>query len=431
MLPRNLVAALLAVLFGLALTSPPATVVAAESDQVKAQEKTYDAHRQYLQIHFDDDEMDFALQWLLGSTPFGGCEIGEAFRAAGDIKDGDPESWQKGWLAMARRLEKRAEQSLQNGHKVSAREAFCRASNYYRTALVSKLPDQPDFKQVGLKSRECLRRAGPLFDPPVEYFEVPFEGTVLPGYFWRADKAGDKAKTIIMVGGGETHIEDTFFYLAPAAHRRGYNYLTVDIPGQGLLPLEGKFYRPDAETALMPVIDYALTRPEVDAQRLAMYGISGGGYFVPRTATRDKRIKALAVNSAVVDQGKVFANMPVAQATPQVLAKWPAFKRQTAGVVAWRWGLATDNVAGLVKANQDFVYDPAQVTCPALILIGEGEYANQEIKRQQHLFYDSIATAQKELVITPADVGAASHCMGENRSVMSQVLFDWLDEVLR
>lgn len=406
-------------------------VWASTAEQMAAQENEFDAHRQYVQIHFNDDEMDFALQWILGSTSLGGCEIGEAFYAVGQIDDGSPESWQKGWREMAERTEERAEKSLAAGHRVSARDAFMRASNYYRTAVVSMMPDNPDFKTLGDKSRECLKNAGKLFEIPMEYVEIPFEGTVLPGYVWKARKGDEPTKTIIMIGGGETFIEDTFFYLASQAVKRGYNFVTFDIPGQGMLPLEGKFYRPDTEVPIGAILDYVLTRKDVDPEKLVMYGISGGGCFVPRAATVDKRIKAIAVNSAIVNQGDVFANMPIADATPEVLKDWPAFKRQTAGVVAWRWGLDTTDLVGLVEANRDFTYDPVLITCPALVLLGEGEYASKEIQEQQKLFYDGISSKVKDFVVTPANQGASSHCIGENRSVMAEVVFNWFDEVLK
>lgn len=399
------------------------------SDAMQKQKKEFDAHRQYVKIHFDDDEMDFILQWVLGSTPLGGCEIGEAFYTAGQIEDGNPTSWQNQWAIMAERTEKRGNKSAEGGHKVSAREAYLRASNYYRNALVSMYPSNTKYKVLGNKSRECMKKAGELLNPPMEYFEIPFEGTVLPGYFWKAKKSDKKTKTLVMIGGGETHIEDNYFYIAPEAHKRGYNFVTIDLPGQGLMPFEGQFYGADSEVPIKSLMDYILSRPDVDPEKVAMYGISGGGYYVPRAATKEKRIKAIAVNSAIIDQEKVFANMPIAKATPEVLKTWPAFKRQTAGVIAWRAGLDLSNVIGLVAANKGFIYDPKDVTCPALILIGEGEYSSDTIKEEQKKFYDNISSPEKRFIVTPANQGASSHCIGENRSVMSQVVFDWFDEV--
>ncbi|MGE4403814.1 MAG: alpha/beta hydrolase family protein [Desulfobulbus sp.] len=159
-----------------------------------------------------------------------------------------------------------------------------RASYAYRISLLSILPNDPRLQERALKSRSLLKKAGALFDPPLEYFEISFEGTVLPGYFRKAAPGSKPAKTLLMIGGGETFAEDLFFYIAPQAHDRGYNFMAVDLPGQGLLPLEGKTFRPDSYVPMKAVIDYALKRSDVDPERLAAYGYSGGGGFVPQAA---------------------------------------------------------------------------------------------------------------------------------------------------
>jgi pimeloyl-ACP methyl ester carboxylesterase len=60
-------------------------------------------------------------------------------------------------------------------------------------------------------------------------------------------------------------------------------------------------FRPDYEVPVGAMIDYVLSRGDVDPQRLAVYGISFGGYFAPRAAAHDRRIKALVANSPVPD----------------------------------------------------------------------------------------------------------------------------------
>jgi Esterase FrsA-like len=257
----------------------------------------WDAHESHTRMHFQDNEMEFSLALILGATMNSGCEIGEAFFTAGRITEGDAVSWQKEWVEMAKRVEVRGDRNLARGHNVSARGQYMRASYYYRAALISMLPNDRQFKKTALKSRSLLKKAGKLLDPPLEYFEISFERSVLPGYFRKASKDGEKHKTLIMIGGGETFAEDLFFYIARQAYERGYNFLTVDLPGQGLLPLEGKFFRVDVEVPMKAVVDYALTKAEVDPNRLAMFGISGGGGFVPRAAQFDNRIKAIVERS--------------------------------------------------------------------------------------------------------------------------------------
>ena len=90
-----------------------------------------------------------------------------------------------------------------------------------------------------------------------------------------------------------------------------------------------------------------------------------------------------------------------------------------------------DNVPGLVAANKGFTFDPAKVTVPALSLVGEGEYQNAETKRQQAVCLENLANPNKKLVVTPLDEGASNHVIMENRALMSQVVFDWLDDAFK
>ena len=76
-----------------------------------------------------------------------------------------------------------------------------------------------------------------------------------------------------------------YFAHAPAAIRRGYNVLLFDGPGQGRnLIKDGIHIRPDWENVVRPVIDYALTRPEIDPDKIVLAGWSFGGFLAPRAA---------------------------------------------------------------------------------------------------------------------------------------------------
>jgi len=86
-------------LTSLSCAGPPNEGAAADDTRADSEE-TFDAHKQYVTLHFPDSEMDFAFQWVLGSISMGGCEIGEAFTTAGSITSGDATSWQTEWAAM-------------------------------------------------------------------------------------------------------------------------------------------------------------------------------------------------------------------------------------------------------------------------------------------------------------------------------------------
>jgi len=319
--------------------------------------------------------------------------------------------------------------SLAAGHQVSARDQLLRAAYYYRVSLLAMLPDNPRLKERAQKSRSLMIKAGALFDPPIEYFKIPFEGTFLPGFFRKAKSGMQPTKTLIMIGGGETFAEDLVFYIAPQTFDRGYNFMTVDLPGQGLMPYEGKTFRPAMNVPMKAVIDYALSRRDVDPEKLAAYGYSGGGGFVPQAAMHDKRIKAIAMSSAVVDAYPLFSTMPVVLATQKEINAWTTFHGNIVKAICWRWGVPMNKPSALAEANKGYTFDPAKISIPALLIVGEGEYKSEEVKRQQKLCMDNFTNPKKKMVVTPANEGATNHCVMENRSLMSQVLFDWLDEV--
>ncbi len=404
--------------------------IAPATDGQEEPKKVFDAHDTGVRYHFADTDMDFNFGTLvLGAAVNHGVEIGEAFNTASRIKDGDAASWQQEWHALAQLVQARGDKSLAAGHTISARDQLLRAANYYRISALSILPDDSRLKERAETSRNLFKKAGALLNPPLESFEIPFENTKLPGYFWPASSIKQPTKTLLMIGGGETFAEDLFFYIAFQAHDRGYNFMTVDLPGQGLLPLAGRIFRPDMFVPMKAVVDYALSRAEVDSQRLGAYGYSGGGGFVPQAAMHDRRIKAIAMSSGVVDAYPLFSAMPVVLASEQEIKAWTTFHSNIVKAICWRWGVPMDKPSGLAEANKGYTFDPAQITVPTLLIVGEGEYRSQEVQRQQQMILANLPNPNKKMVITPTNEGATNHCVMENRSLVGQVLFDWLDEL--
>jgi len=403
--------------------------------------------------------MEFNFQWIAGSISTGGCELGEAFLVAQLIEDPEenraPSSaaWQREWEHMAKRKEAMALQSDLKGHTVSAREAYLIASNYYRAALISMLPYEKGhedkrndkFFEVAAKYKACFREMAKRMVTPIEFFDVKialedgngFAPVPMPCYFIRPDDSDTPRPTLMMVGGGETFMEELFVYIAPFALRRGYNFLTFDLPGQGVLPTHGLHFRKDTETQIGAVLDEAFARfPQIDPEKLVAFGMSNGGYFVPRAAAEanKSRIRALAVSNAVTDNYKMFREMPFApregetpEQTRARIAAWEPFRHDVTAAVAYRWG--TD-IPGQVQATEGFVFDPSKIPCPCLALVSSGELSG-EAERQQYDFMKRLPNHRmNKMIISDSEMGASSHCLAENRSYLAQVLFDWFDEVL-
>ena len=390
----------------------------------------FNAHRVYgkKRFFFSTEDMEFGFKYFLGHVTHGACTIGEMLYLADQFDEKKPATWIEEAVKIADRVEARARYSLENGHTISARDGLLRASFYHRiaTAMISPRNETEAWRVRYKRSRSLFKEATVLFEPAMVYLEIPFEETVLPGYFLKPNHSATPRKTLLMIGGGETFAEDLYYYIGPAAIARGYNFMTVDLPGQGNLPLEGVFFRSDMETPMKPVIDYALGRPDVDPDRLAVYGISGGGYYVPRAAAYEKRIKACIANSLLYDLDRIFKSSLLQFG--DLFKKHDPMTYHIVDMIAWRWGAR--NPFGLIAKNKDFKFDPSLLTCPTMILIGEGEYqGSKEAQHQQHSGLAAVQNPQKELVIAPLNEGGGHHVLGENLSFMSQIVFDWLDEV--
>jgi esterase FrsA len=82
---------------------------------------------------------------------------------------------------------------------------------------------------------------------------------------------------------------------AEAYLNAGLASLAVDMPGVGDAPLDGS---PDAERLWDAIFDWIGTRPDLDADRVALHGASTGGYWAAKLAhTHKDRMRA------VVDHG--------------------------------------------------------------------------------------------------------------------------------
>jgi pimeloyl-ACP methyl ester carboxylesterase len=338
---------------------------------------------------------------------------------------------------MGGRARNRADASSVGGHAVSARESYLRAYAYYRASIAFLDPlTDPRHPELYHKARECFLKAAELFDPPILPLTIPFEGRTLPAYFIRPANDGIRRKTLLMIGGADTFVEDLYAYVGPAALKRNYNLVIVDLPGQGELPSTGLIMRPDAEVPVKAVMDFLLKLPGVNPDRVVMYGLSFGGYLAPRAATSEKRVKALAVCSTLMDGSKIWPE------GSDKLEKSLAFKLSAIllkkrlqsmlnvfHTYFWRWGVRDS--AGLAHACGQYKFDPSLITCPFLNVVAQQEY--EEFPAAQEwakACLDKVSNPEKKLVIAPTNEGADSHGIGTNLSLMAQIVFDWFDEVL-
>src|SRR5262249_36379528 len=118
-------------------------------------------------------------------------------------RPGDFESWYAEWRSTAARVHALANEARARGQTVSAREAYLRASNYYRTAefFLHGNPSDARILDTRGRSRAMFHEAVKLMGAPVEEVLIPYERTALPGYLYRPDDSTDRRPTLIVPGG--------------------------------------------------------------------------------------------------------------------------------------------------------------------------------------------------------------------------------------
>jgi hypothetical protein len=386
---------------------------------------------------------DFQFVRTMGCTTHGGAEIGECYETAARIEDEKEDSYTEAWRVTAERVEAIARKSLAGGHLVSAREAFLRASSYWREVGFYQSTTDPKCRAGWERQRDCFMQAGKLMDPPFQVVSIPYEnGRSLPGYFLKADASNNPRPTLMCVGGADSLDEELYFWGGGAAAlRRGYNALLFEIPGQrGAIysnPDAELFFRPDTEVPLKYVCDWVLARADVDPKRLALVGWSLGGYFAPRAAAFEKRIKACIASTTLTNWQKdvlEVLGLPVDQACPRNLESKIDLSTVTSrfiaqGDIRYRHGAGGGTIAefvdGLSKYNLWGLEE--KLTCPYFNIGGQGE---GQLAVDGQKFYDKLTCRKAQHIIATKEGGEA-HCGVNNESLEHQIMFDWLDDVFK
>jgi dienelactone hydrolase len=229
------------------------------------------------------------------------------------MKPFDVESWSEEWTRVAERNEQLAEKYAAEGRKVSANECYLRASNFYREASWPQPVDSPRMLPAYRKMRETFDKAWELARPPFDRVHINWEGKALEGYFRKpAGPNGKKFPTVIVYQGVDNFAEVTIMRTGGPYLARGMAIFVADLPGiGGSLRVNDLHAPPDVERVAKAVIDYLETRADVDASRIGVMGMGLSGFFAPRCACGEKRIKAVLMGSSVYSlQTDVFDYFP-------------------------------------------------------------------------------------------------------------------------
>ena len=389
--------------------------------------------RQSTQIRFHNKDMDFMFNWFIGLGAVVGLSHGELFNLVEGMKDGDPGQWRERFGRHGDFLVARAG----TGKGAAAAQDRLAAAFCFRAVLQYSDPTAATFpKTVERMETQFLEGARGL-GVPLHAVEVPFEGKTLPGYFLEHDST--PRPLVVMIGGGDSYREDLFYFAGYPAWRRGYNMLMVDLPGQGSAPMRGLTIRADMAAPVSAALDFLATHAACPPEKVAIYGVSGGGYFTAQAAASDRRIGAWIASTPITDIAEVFRKE--VGAAYKVPGWFSRLALSVAGAVnesaeinlnkyAWQFGTSDFKSAVEQVFIQGRPVDPARISCPCLFLMGESEAG--ELKRQASALADELKRRGVDVTLRTflPEEGADAHCQVNNLRLAHSVVFDWLDRVV-
>lgn len=344
-----------------------------------------------------------------------GGELGEMNRWLAPLRGTEPDNdaWGEAWAKMAHQQEALAEQDLKNGFPTSAGRRYMRASVYHASGERQITPG-PAKAESYSAMLQAFANALEHLDLPLEHMEIESPDGTLPGYLIKADT--DKpAPTVIFFGGFDVTKELLYCFIEDTFAKRGIHVAVVDTPGVGEpLRLRGVASRPDYEVPAGAIIDHLETRSDVDADRIGVMGISLGGYYAPRAATFEDRIKACVAWGAIWDWGKTWEH------------RWGTRSKTVS--VPWfqlPWVMGTETMEEALEVVKAFSLEDVlpKLNKPYLILHGEND--RQIAIEDAHKAFAAAASEDKELHVFTVEEGGAEHCQTDEPDPARNMIADW------
>ena len=197
----------------------------------------------------------------------------------------DAEPWMAEWTKLAEPLEQKGAELESQGKMAEANKVYEKAAMYYGVArfpVINHPAKQAAYRKCIVNFRKAIR----TWDPPLEIVEIPFEGKTIIGHL-RKPKDVTRPPVVIRTGGVDGYKEGRNLNESLAIGAAGFE---VDMPGAGECPI---FNKPDSEKLYVAIIDYLMTRQDIDGRRIGFVGGSYGGYWGGKMAyVEPKRLKA-------------------------------------------------------------------------------------------------------------------------------------------
>ncbi|MEK9928485.1 MAG: alpha/beta hydrolase [Halieaceae bacterium] len=359
-----------------------------------------------------------------------GAELGEIVdmcepikRAADSGADAGTPEFLAQWVGKADTLSELAAEDLSRNRRLSAAEKLRRASLYYTTAERMIGANQPAKAETFAKAQSAFWQYIEYSGENCERLEIPYQGSVIPALFTRAEGVDGPSPCVIYTNGLDSCKELLFWsWLPHALARRGISTLCIDQPGSGeALRLHNLHATPFTEEWATPCFDYLAERPDIDSTKIGITGISLGGHFAARAAAYEPRFASAALWGANHNWHEVQIGRLASEGENPVPHYW--------NHVYWVFG-ATDKddffekIAGMnMNGHMD------RIRMPFLITHGEGD-RQISVKYAHQAFEQLTNSTRPELKIFTSREGGVEHVGADNMSFGRDYIADWFADTL-
>lgn len=359
-------------------------------------------------------------------------EVDEALKPlksiAGANDDAANDAWHSQWMMLGERSERLADQDDSNGRMLSAGAKYFRAAVYFMTAERMCKSDSPIRIETYKRMLNVFRKGAERRAKQMEWVEVPYKDTSLPALFYPASKdviINQQDQPCIIHFDGLDVMKEFLFLagIAEAYAARGISTLLIDHPGVGeALRLRNLKLFPETEIPAGAAVDYLEGRSDINSDRIGMAGISLGGYYVPRAAGFEHRLKCAVAWGAINDYGKITQGRLDGTGTKLSVSHWEEHMN-------WVFGTTSPQEILDVTGRMNLDEAVKNIQCPLLVIHGEGD-RQIPLEMAQKTIREAINSPRAELKVFGSEDGGIEHCQVDHGALAVEYMTDWVAEVL-
>lgn len=385
---------------------------------------------------FKTFEFEFETTRLLWYTPSGGSDYGEVATTAEKIKDGNYESWYKGWSDFAKKLEERSDNFKSQSSKANG---YLRASRYYQAAEFFLSANDSRKIEAYQKSVKLFYKSLDL--QKVKYVSemINYKNAKIRTLLFRTDM--ESKGTLFICGGFDALLEELYFTNVKSGMENGYDVVLYEGPGQSdvirryNLPFEENWH-----IVARQVVDFYNEKYQISGEKIGI-GLSLGGLLVSRAASLDQTLfdKIVLYNyfPSMLDSFKKsmpkFLYKYIEDGFSKPFEKICSFYISKNKFLNWqiehaKWTFGENSLNNLLKKCSKFNEGISleKLNTDTLVLLAENE--NYYDFRLGLNFYENIPAINKKLILfNKTNFSSDLHCQNGATHDSNGQIFEWLD----